>query len=141
MSEPKYIAIDPGKGVGWATFNEDGSDDEFMTLTEEEVREEFMRRVWDHPPAVICEDWKMTPAAAKFMVWSNMPTAKLIGWLEGVCFMQNIPFHLQGAAVKPNAYKMTGRTPLPKSNPLNHAMDAYVHGKYWLIKNKIWLPT
>jgi hypothetical protein len=129
-----YLALDPGKATGYAVFNEEGEDDDFDTLDIFETRTLIKTQRWK---AVICEDWKLRPEAAKFMVWSDMPTSKLIGYVEGYCDGLNIPFILQQPAIKPTAYKLAGRKPLPKSNPLNHAMDAYVHGRYYLAKRGI----
>jgi hypothetical protein len=136
MGQSKYVAIDPGGTTGYATFTKDGTimDMEYMEL--DEVRSRFEDDVWDCL-AVICENWRLDPRLAKVFAWSEMPTCKLIGWLEGVCYMRNIPFILQQPQIKTNGYKHWGRDPLPKSNPMNHVYDAVVHGREYLIKQGV----
>jgi len=129
-----WLSLDPGKTTGWATFYPEGTNDDMGWMGIDETRKFVREGIWE---GIICEDWKLRPEAAKFMVWSDMPTSKLIGYIEGVCAERDIPFILQQPAVKPNAYKLAGRKSLPKSNPMNHAMDAYVHGVYYMIKNNI----
>ena len=136
MGESLYISLDPGQTTGYATFDKDGNIKDMEYLVLNEVRERFERDLWD-AIAVICEDWRLDPKRAMAFSWSQMPECKLIGWLEGVCFMKNIPFILQAAGVKPTGYKHWGRKPLPKSNPLNHAYDAIVHGREYLIKQGV----
>jgi hypothetical protein len=139
MGQPLYIALDPGGTTGYATFDGSGKflDMEYLDLAE--VRNRFELDLWD-AIAVICENWKLDPKLAKVFAWSEMPTCKLIGWLEGVCWMKNIPFILQEPQAKRNGYKQAGKTPLPKSNPMNHALDAYIHGRIYLVKNGLILP-
>lgn len=133
MGSPVYVALDPGGTTGYAVFDEAGKLRDLEYLDLDEVRERFEQDLWD-TIAVICEDWRLHPEQAKNFSWSQMPTAKLIGWLEGVCMMRSIPFHLQPASIKPMAYKHLGKNPLPKSNPMNHAWDAWAHGNEFLIK-------
>lgn len=140
MGESLYIALDPGDTTGYATFYSDGSIKDMEYYSMDEVRSRFEQDIWNHPLAVICEDWRLYPDAARHFYFSPMPTAKLIGWLEGVCYMQSIDFILQAAQIKASGYKMWGRKPLPKSNPMNHAYDAVVHGRHYLIKNGIIQP-
>lgn len=139
MGQALYIALDPGKITGYATFDKQGKlvDMEYHNI--DEVRNRFEDDLWD-ALAIICEDWRLYPDAAKHFYFSDMPTAKLIGWLEGVAYMKKIPFILQGAQIKTNGYKMWGRKPLPHSNPMNHAYDAVVHGRAYLIKQRIIQP-
>ena len=139
MGEPLYIALDPGGTTGYATFNSEGKSRDIEYLAMDEVRERVMQDIWD-AIAIICEDWRLRPEMAKHFYWSQMPTAKLIGWVEGVCYMRSIPFVLQGAQIKSTGYKHWGKKPLPKSNPMNHAYDAVVHGREYLIKQKVIKP-
>lgn len=136
MGEPCYIALDPGDTTGYATFSASGQIREMEYYPLDEIRERFMMDIWD-AIAVICEDWRLYPDAAKHFYFSQMPTAKLIGWLEGVCYMKTVPFHLQAAQIKSTGYKHWGKSPLPKSNPMNHAYDAVVHGREFLIKQGV----
>lgn len=141
-----FIAIDPGASpkengtTGYARFGPDGSSISMEYFSESEIRHEFMSDIWDAPSAVICEDWRLDPKVFRAYSWSRMPTCKLIGWLEGVCYMQNILFILQGAQIKKSGYQHWGKKPLPKSNPMNHAYDAFVHGREYLIKEGIIRP-
>lgn len=135
----KYIALDPGGTTGYATWDESANFLDMDYLDLDEVRNKFELDLWD-AIVVICETWVLDPKLAKVFAWSEMPTCKLIGWLEGVCYMRKIPFVLQRTQIKPTAYKHAGKKPLPKSNPMNHALDAFIHGDYYLRKNGLILP-
>lgn len=145
-----YIAIDPGASEknktglsGYATFTSDGALVEYDYVEEDDIKNKFLSDIRDDPvivDAVICEDWQLRPDAAKRFYWSRMPTSKLIGWIEGACDLANIPFILQAPQIKTNGYKHWGKKSLPHSNPMNHAMDAVVHGRYYLIKQGIIKP-
>lgn len=139
MGQSLYIALDPGGTTGYATFSKEGATVDMEYLDLDEVRVRFEADIWD-AIAVICEAWRLHPDQAKNFYWSDMPTSRLIGWLEGVCYMRNIPFILQGAQIKKAGYQHWGKKPLPKSNPMNHAYDAHVHGREYLIKQGIIRP-
>jgi len=140
MSDVAYIALDPGGTTGYATFEENGTLIDMTYYNLETIRTSFLEDFQPVLIAVICENWRLMPQIAKHFYHSDMPTCKLIGWLEGTCDTMAIQFHLQEPAIKSSAYKWAGKTPLPKSNPMNHAMDAYVHGYYWLMKNGVIVP-
>jgi hypothetical protein len=130
-----YLAIDPGKTTGWATYNEDGSFEEMGYWDISEARENI--RELSRLTAIICEDWKLRPDMAKVFFWSDMPTSQLIGYCEGTADARGIPFIKQQPSIKPQAYRLSGAKVIPKSNPLNHAQDARVHGYFYLLKQGI----
>lgn len=138
-----YIAIDPGASEkktglsGYAKFADDGAIIDYEYLAEDELKQQFLNDIHSSPLAVICEDWRLNPKSIHVFTWSRMPTPKLIGWIEGVCEGFGVKFILQGAQIKNTGYLHWGKKPLPKSNPMNHAYDAVVHGREYLIKQGV----
>jgi hypothetical protein len=144
---PAYISLDPGaspKGTGltgYATWDAEGHSLDITYYPENEIKRQFLKDVTGNRiDSVICETWKLDPKTAKVFSWSPMPTPKLIGWIEGVCQILEINFHLQEPGIKKTGYLHWGKGPLPHSNPMNHAYDAFVHGREFLIKQGIIQP-
>ena len=132
-----YIALDPGQQTGYATFDEAGNITDMDYLVLNEVRTRFAEDIKENPTAVVAESWRLDPKRAMAFSWSPMPECRLLGWIEGVCWARGITYVEQAPGVKTAGYMHWGRKALPHSNPMNHAWDAVVHGREYLIKQGV----
>jgi hypothetical protein len=139
-----YVAIDPGKRCGVATFNSDGSDRQKVTLEEKSFRLYLGALLSNkegtpqNPPveAFIIEGFWLRKDKALEQVGSDMPAARIYGAVQFVSQMLNVPLYTQPSSILPSACKWA-QVPY---NPKKHTPDqnsAYAHGVYWLINNKI----
>lgn len=128
-----YLAIDPGGTTGLAMFNLDGGFEEMTDCKAGEIIEVLSTL---DPKEVIIETYRPLPKSRFPKQHVNPQTIQLIGNVQAWCQINRRPLHGQDRAIKPTAYKWAGKKPLPKSNPLNHQLDAFVHGVYFLQKHK-----
>lgn len=134
MNAVKYLAIDPGKANGVC-----GYDAKYHLSFMFTIRDEDMLKFLDCFEAVhtcIVEKYSLYPHKLKQQVYSDMPTSRVIGRIEGWAARCKVNLVMQPATVKANGYAWIGKKPLPKSNPGNHKMDAHAHFMYWAIKNR-----
>lgn len=131
----KFLAIDPGKRNGIAAYNEYGLMQWMRTVLYDELTN-FLRKQ-EEVKVVILEDYTVFPHKAKQHIYSDLITPRAIGKVEGWCEARNIKLVKQGSSYKAMGYKYLGKKPLPKSNPMNHAVDAHAHGIYYLVNNNI----
>lgn len=134
--EAYYLALDPGKTTGWATFAQDGSG-----LTMGQVNVMDLIKMMDNTPArvIITEDYHLFPWKKNEQVWSRLDTVRLIGMIQYWCFKTNRQLILQDPNIKTIAYMWAGlkKAGLHKNS---HERDAYVHGVYYLQKQGIRKP-
>jgi acyl carrier protein len=133
----KFLALDPGGTTGYAVFNEEGNCiDMGEVFTKEELRELLNDT---KPTTVICEDWKTKKDVR--LGGDPLETVRIIGRVEEWCDTQTpkVRVVLQLNTVKGIAYKMAGAVK-PKNKKLEHRMDAYVHGVYFLERSGVRYP-
>lgn len=129
----KYLAIDPGKANGVC-----GYDAKYYLLFMLTVPADDMHKFLDVFATVdtaIIEDFLLYPNKSGAQRYSNMETSRVIGRTEAWAERKGVKLVKQPASIKPNGYAWIGQKPLPKTNPLNHQMDANVHFMFWAIKN------
>jgi hypothetical protein len=91
---------------------------------------------------IVCEDWRLYPwvmytpdgRASHKLDFDQCRTARLIGKIEHIAILAEIPFHLQGADIKETA--VAGGAENLYYRPLHenrHQNDAIQHGFFWLI--------
>lgn len=142
--DPYYLAIDPGLHTGWAIWNEQGK---FLAMGTTHTHADFHSKLESLPSTikvVIVEEFTLWAHKAKAQAGSKMPASKTIGQVETFARLWRAKIIKQDSSIKPIAENMTGqrtvdpvtkRPLMPKIH--THVIDAFNHGEYWLIKNKI----
>jgi len=135
-----YIAFDPGKMTGWATFWNDGSVANMGQVNIEQLIDYVEMLVSqneiDPLKAVIYEDFIVFKHKAKFMTGSRMETSQAIGIIKGLARRTGATLVMQGSDIKPVAQKFTQIFP-PADHAQSHQIDAFNHGAYYLINKGI----
>lgn len=129
------LAVDPGKSTGFALFSSEDNfhwkKDRIGVRTDRFLFYETLDLF--APDVLVCEKFVLYPWKSMAQGWSNMETSKIEGACEAYAHRRDIQFILQSTDNRDIGY-MHGQVPhLPKSNPSNHAHDAWAHGCYWVI--------
>lgn len=135
MTDVKWLAIDPGHTSGWAQFDADGIVIAYGQFTLVEAKEMLRELCHEGLLGVIVEDYKNHPWA-KQRSWDRNETSKLIGKIEMICGLREIPMVLQPNTVKDIGYLWAGLQ-VPSNHSISHQFDAVAHGVYYLQKNEI----
>ncbi len=135
MTKSSYLAIDPGLTSGWATFDDAGNVLDMGQFTMLELMSVLKELIHADLKTVIVEDyvnygWKQQKK------WTKNDTSKIIGKIETLCDLHEIPYVLQAAMYRPMGYKYIGMSQ-PKNHSISHQWDAVAHGVYWLQTNGI----
>jgi hypothetical protein len=141
-----YVAIDPGKRCGVATFNNDGSDRSKGVLQEKDLRAYLgihikqsqlpFTNTYEPVEAFIIEGFWLRKDKALEQSGSDMPASRAYGAVELAAQIMDVPLHTQPSSILSQACKWA-QVPY---NPKKHTPDqnsAYAHGVYWLINNKL----
>jgi len=136
MSEAYFLALDPGKTTGWASFEESGVG---ITMGQCNVEELIEMLKTTTAKVIITEDYRLYPWKLKEQTWSKVETVRVIGMIQLWCYLNNLQLFLQDANIKTIGYMWAG---LKKagSHKNSHERDAYVHGVYFLQKAGIRKP-
>lgn len=138
-----FIAVDPGKNVGVATFLEDGSDVAHKTMHYDDFRN-FLKLSYsgikgtDEKMRFIVEDFRLRQDKALAQTGSDMPAPRCIGAIDMMLTMlgeQAMIFWQQPANLK-GALKWAGYPELANKPRGYHPPDgiaAYAHGVHRLI--------
>lgn len=137
LEEARFLALDPGKSTGYAYFKANGEYLAGGTIRGYESAYEWFQTIpWNQLDSVIVEDFRLYTWKAQQQSWSRLETVKLIGAVEILGKMNNIPVVLQSPAHKPIAYMWAGLK-VPKNHDMSHETDAFVHGVYYLQKHGV----
>jgi hypothetical protein len=131
----RYLSIDPGKSNGVCAYDAKF----YLALPMLTVQEDDMIELLDqfeHIDTCIVEDFVLYPNKSTEQQYSDMETSRVIGRIEAWAKHKNVKLVKQLASVKKNGYMWAGKKPLPKSNPLNHALDAHIHFIYWAVRTR-----
>lgn len=134
-----YLAIDPGLSTGWASFDATGKPLAMGILRTPDAFFKFLDQMDDLPTIVIVEEFKLFQKKAIQQSGSDMVASRVIGGIEFWAGKNNIHIVWQPASIKKIAQMWTGKKP-PSNHDISHDIDAYNHGMYYLIKNKVVLP-
>lgn len=141
-----YLAVDPGKHVGIATFNGSGEDLSRTIMPEQRARKFFItlaQNVQDKPDrklTIIVEDFRLSKEKAIEQAGSDMPACRLIGALELIDDLldsQSKLYFQSPSLLKPTALKWAGMNQYLNYAHVPDDVSAYSHGKFWLIKNDV----
>lgn len=132
-----YVAFDPGgKYTGWATFEKDGTDKSTGVIEGKQSVYHLLKYIGMEATKFIIEEFTLYPWKSEEQKWSQFGEVRVIGALEYFAYANNIPVVYQKATIKDIGYMWAGL-----KNRHKHDEDAYVHGLYYLIRNKIRSPT
>lgn len=130
-----YLAIDPGKANGICGYDTRFYLQFMMTVQADDMimfLEQFKKL-----EVIICEDYKILYHKTKDHAFSDLETTRVIGRIEGYATRLKVKLVKQLATIKKTGYAFIGKTPLPKSDPTNHQLDAHVHFIFWAVKNQL----
>jgi hypothetical protein len=151
-TENLWLCVDPGETTGWSIWR--GKEpiirgqlamwefidavDEWLTTgmcgtliesTGEDLPEGALG-------AIVCEDWKIYEWMLEKLAWDSCRTARAIGALTLLARQHAIPFHLQGADIKPAAVAAGAEDlyvhPLEENR---HANDSIQHGVFYTARH------
>lgn len=135
MPESRYLAIDPGETIGWATFDDAGWLLEMGQSRFENFTEDFGTLLHSELRHVIVEDYR-NYGHMQQKRWSRNDTSKVIGKIELLADLRGVPVTLQPA----NKYSigaMWGGFDIPKNHSISHQFVAAAHGVFWLQTNGV----
>lgn len=131
----RYLALDPGDTIGWATFDENGRELSMGQFRYEKFLQEIEDLLTSELTHVIIEDYR-NYGHKQQKRWSNNNTSKVIGKIELLCELRGVPFTKQMA----NCYGIGakwGGFEIPSNHSISHQFVAIAHGIYWLQKNNV----
>jgi len=134
---PYYLACDPGKATGWATWDDKGNPLDMGTVWNYDELHDLLAAFPITIKVVIVEDFKLFGKRAKSQIGSRMPASLSIGRIETFAKLWGASLVKQPSGVKEIAEKLTGHSTKGMDHSKTHVIDAYNIGEYWLIKNKI----
>jgi hypothetical protein len=134
---PYYLALDPGKATGWATWDQDGIWLDMGTVWSHQELDELLSGFPTSIKVVIYEDFILFPNKAKAQIGSRMPASVAIGKIETYAHLWGATMYQQPSGIKSIAERLTGKFTKGMAHNRTHVIDAYNHGEYWLIQNKI----
>lgn len=134
MDETYFMAIDPGKTTGYATWDEQGVPNGFGHVrSAAELSTELQRH---GPKVVIVENFRLRPWLSTQQSWSDFPASRVIGMVEMYCELAGAALVKQEPSCKETGYAWSG-VKKAKDHKDSHYRDAYAHGVFYLVKNKI----
>jgi len=133
------MSIDPGLTIGYSIFvNGEPSGASQIDVTNDDKELSIISEIKKYSPEVLVyEDYIIYPSKMDAHNLSDIPTLKLIGVIEFICYQMGIKVFKQLAStgkgfVKDDKIKEWGY--YLKGRP--HAMDALRHGLHALLFNK-----
>lgn len=133
------LTLDPGETTGYAVFNGmDGVAHGEINTSKVENSVESISHLFDvyKPEIVVIEEYRVYAWRAKQHSWSTLHTPRLIGSIQTLCSMYDIPTAMQGAGIVKQFVtndKLKDWGFYIKGQP--HARDATRHACYFIIFN------
>ncbi len=137
VNRGSFLCYDPGHTTGWAYFNEGELIDCGQLNTSEletSLRALQLKFTEFQVDTLVIEDYRVYKWKTDDHAWSSLYTTQLIGMMETLCIMHNIPLVKQPAHIaksfatdkllKDWGYWMSGA---------RHARDAIRHGCYYVV--------
>jgi hypothetical protein len=135
------IAFDPGVTTGWCAF-ETNPEREAKPLAYGQVKFlELISYLETHeqlpaPDVVIIESFQLLSHKAQKLIGSKFETIQAIGICKSYAQRHGARIVEQPPTIKNIAQKWTGVKP-PSNHAESHWIDAFNHGKYYMIKNEM----
>lgn len=130
----RLLAIDPGGMNGLAWFKENYDLDGFTQVS----LDDLPHWLEDHDPEpdmIVVENYKLWKHRALQQSGSSMPAAQAIGMVKSYAARKHIPWIEQSPQILENAQKMS-QVKMPSDHSQSHWVSAYLHGYWYLVKNK-----
>lgn len=133
------LALDPGETTGWAVFKDGvlANYGQLPTHTVEASVPIIMNLLEEYEPTkLVYEDYKVYGWKTQSHAWDSLHTPRLIGNIQTLCVLQNIPISAQMAQhakqfCTDSKLKMWGYY----KPGMKHARDAIRHGCYYILFN------
>lgn len=135
-----YLSLDPGYATGYATFTKEGALVDWGTLRTPEAFMDFLAELKPKPKVIICEEFKLFQKRALQQSGSDMVASRMIGVMQLYAAQNKCEVVYQPASIKKIAEMWSGKAP-PSTHKYSHGIDAFNHGIYYLIRNKIRKPV
>lgn len=129
----KVLAFDPGETTGIAYLDEDST---YWMGDTQNIYEYLEKIKLDKTPVdvIVYEEYFVRPEQAKLNIGRNR-TVEAIGAIAGFAARHNIPIVTYPTRIKGTQAKMTQVFPKKATKRISHRLDAYNHGRYYLIQN------
>ncbi len=127
-----FLSFDPGKGTGVTGYDAKYYMQFMWTLHEADVVK-FLA-CFEKVSLVVMESYRVFAHKAKEHIGSDLLTSRVIGRIEHWVETIGATLVTQQSSIKDTGYKWAKKKPLPKSNPLNHALDAHIHFIYFAVR-------
>lgn len=129
------LSFDPGQTTGWCYQNEE----RILAFGQAKDLTELIQVCDLHNAKVnhvVIEDYVIRGDKISSHVGGRVPTIQMIGYLKAWSISQGLGEPtLYSPRLKPIQQKQTGMRPVGKHSD-NHWVDAYNHGRWYLIKEK-----
>ena len=130
-----YAAFDPGESTGFALFAATGEVFEMGVVRTREELYGLLERIGE-VPNVIIEEYKLFKGKALQQSGSKMEAVRVIGVIESWAHQNSAKVKFQDPSIKKIAEMWSGVKP-KGAHSKSHSIDAFNHGYYYLIKNKV----
>lgn len=128
----KVLAFDPGKTTGIAYLDEDKT---YWMGDTENIHEYLKKLDRSRTPidVIVYEEYFVRAEQAYLNTGRNF-TVEVIGAIAGYAAQNGIPIKTYPPKLKPTQAKMTQVFPKKVNKATSHRLDAYNHGRYYLIQ-------
>lgn len=130
--DPWYVAFDPGKRTGWATFAKDGTLLKRGSMFEDELFI-FLEQGWPTVKHIIIERFRIYPSKADKLIMNSLQVIEIIGALRFAAFCRHWEVTLQEPQEKDMPLKWMGYFYSKKSH-VPDDKSAHAHGVKYLEK-------
>lgn len=140
-----YLAVDPGRNIGVATFDTEGKDILKKTLDTQTflsflVLLDMQLKSSDEKLTIIAEDFRLRKDKALDQTGSEMPAPKVLGMLELFKALNpsKVTLHLQDPKYLTSGLKWAGNhSKIRRGYHVPDDYSAHAHGVYYLVSTGI----
>jgi len=133
-----YLAIDPGKTTGWATFDEKGTLTEFDEIRGEDDFLDWLEAKVDTecPLVAVIERYRSRPGSINS--FSDMPTSRHIGAIERILRKRKVKMVMQDPSpALAMGLRFISMHTMYRGKHVPDKISAVAHGTYYLRKEGI----
>lgn len=136
MGELEYMALDPGKRTGWATWDEEGNLMNYGAIVGEDTFLDWLE-AHQAPRLVILEAYRNRPGTA-VNAWSKGTVQQHIGAIKRILRKKKIAIVEQDPSpCLVQGLRFLGVWEAYKGRHVPDEISALAHGTYYLRKNRI----
>jgi len=130
----QYLAIDPGKRTGWASFDEEGKSIEFGAIQGYDKFLDWLET--QHPGLLIVEQYRNRGGLTNS--FSDMPTSQHIGAIRRIAYKKKIPIiYQEPSPCLAIGLRFLGVYKTYQGKHVPDEISALAHGTYYLRKQGI----